>query len=81
MFRDRTLQLCSAVCHTGLDLSAVNYRSIVTNRIKSSFIAGGQLRNDSDAVGDFEFGRDSRALFSAQPENIFVVKVNYWLNH
>lgn len=33
MYRDRTLQLCSAVCHTGLAKSAVNYRTVSTNSI------------------------------------------------
>ncbi len=28
----------------------------------------------------FDFGRDQRALWDTQPDNIFVLKVNYWLN-
>ena len=27
---------------------------------------------------DFDFGRDRQALFRAQPDNIFLVKMNYW---
>lgn len=34
--RDRTLQLCSAVCHTGLALNSVNPRAISTNSIATS---------------------------------------------
>ena len=34
----------------------------------------------SATVGDFEFGRDAGALFRIQPDNIFMVKMNYWLN-
>jgi hypothetical protein len=34
----------------------------------------------NDQVGDFDLGRDSRALFEIQPDNIFMIKVNYWLN-
>jgi hypothetical protein len=30
-------------------------------------------------VGDFRFGRDRHELFAARPDNIFLVKVNYWL--
>jgi hypothetical protein len=33
-----------------------------------------------DRVGSFDFGRDSRDLFRIEPDNIFMVKVNYWLN-
>jgi hypothetical protein len=29
-------------------------------------------------VGEFDFGRDRRALFDAQPDNILLFKVNYW---
>jgi hypothetical protein len=29
--------------------------------------------------GSFEFDRDRSALFSAHPDNIFLVKLNYWL--
>jgi hypothetical protein len=30
-------------------------------------------------VGDFDFTRDRQALFTAHPDNIFVVKMNYYL--
>ena len=30
-------------------------------------------------IGDFAFSRDRRALFSAHPDNVFLVKVSYWL--
>ncbi|HEU0053236.1 MAG TPA: DUF5916 domain-containing protein, partial [Longimicrobium sp.] len=33
-----------------------------------------------DGYGDFRFGRDRRELFNARPDNVFVIKVNYWLN-
>jgi hypothetical protein len=33
-----------------------------------------------DRVGNFDFSRDSRDLFRIQPDNIFMLKVNYWLN-
>ena len=44
------------------------------------FVAWQQSRSAIDAVGDFSFARDRRALFSARPDNIILVKLNYWLN-
>ncbi|MGQ0764804.1 MAG: DUF5916 domain-containing protein [Gemmatimonadota bacterium] len=44
------------------------------------YLAWQQSRRDEAAVGDFDFGRDRRALFRAHPDNIFLVKVSYWLN-
>ena len=43
------------------------------------YAAWQQSRADlASGVGDFEFGRDRRALFDAQPDNIFVLKASYW---
>ncbi len=40
-----------------------------------------QLREeDLPGVGDFDFGRDSRALADTPPQNIFLFKINYWLS-
>lgn len=39
-----------------------------------------QSRHDVGQVGDFDFGRDRDALIGTRPDNIFLVKVNYWLN-
>ena len=33
-----------------------------------------------DGVGEFRLGRDGRALFGLKPDNVFAVKVTYWLN-
>jgi len=44
------------------------------------YVAWQQSREDVDGVGDFSFGRDRRALLATRPDNIFLVKVNYWLN-
>jgi hypothetical protein len=33
-----------------------------------------------DQVGRIQFEKEARALFGIKPENIFMVKVNYWLN-
>ena len=39
-----------------------------------------QSRSDTDPFGDLDIGRDRRALFSAEPNNVFLIKVNYWLS-
>jgi len=44
------------------------------------YLAWQQSRQSYDPIDDFDFGRDRRALFSAQPDNIFVIKASYWLN-
>jgi hypothetical protein len=45
------------------------------------FVVWTQARERSAArgVGNFDFGRDRRELFGAHPDNIFLIKVNYWL--
>jgi uncharacterized protein DUF5916/cellulose/xylan binding protein with CBM9 domain len=44
------------------------------------YVAWQQQRADMAPYGDFALGRDRRALFRARPDDIFVVKINYWLN-
>jgi len=44
------------------------------------YLAWQQTRNNFEPVGDFAFGRDVDALFGARPDNIFLLKVSYWLN-
>ncbi len=65
-----------------------NFRSLRGNAVlrwewqpgSTLFVAWQQVRTDLAAgVGDFDLGRDRRALFGARPDNIFVLKVNYWL--
>lgn len=41
---------------------------------RESFAAG------TAGIGDLDLGRDRRALFGAAPDNVIVIKVNYWLN-
>jgi len=36
--------------------------------------------SDFARVGDFDFSRDVDALFRAKADNVFLVKLNYWLN-
>jgi hypothetical protein len=44
------------------------------------FVAWQQTREDFAPVGTFDLPVDARALFAASPDNILVIKVNYWLN-
>jgi len=66
-----------------------NFRSLRGNAVlrwewrpgSTLFLAWQQVRSDyALGLGDFDFGRDRTALFDAQPDNIFVLKINYWLN-
>ena len=43
------------------------------------FFVWTQQRAGSDAFGDIDFGRDSRALVADRPDNVFLVKATYWL--
>jgi hypothetical protein len=36
--------------------------------------------SDQEGLGNFDFSRDVDALFGAKSDNIFLVKVNFWLN-
>ena len=44
------------------------------------YLAWQQRREDFADVGDFKFDRDRQALFEARPDDIFLLKVNYWLS-
>ncbi|HVF39424.1 MAG TPA: DUF5916 domain-containing protein, partial [Gemmatimonadaceae bacterium] len=44
------------------------------------YLAWQQTRGSFQPLGNFELGRDFDRLFLAQPDNIFLVKVSYWLN-
>lgn len=44
------------------------------------YLAWQQTRNTFQPRGDFEFGRDIDGLFGARPDNVFLMKVSYWLN-
>jgi hypothetical protein len=43
------------------------------------FVVWTQDRASEEGVGDFDFGRDRRALFDSPANHVFLVKVNYWL--
>jgi hypothetical protein len=43
------------------------------------YVAWQQSRRREMPFGDFDFERDGRKLFAIRPDNIFVVKMSYWL--
>jgi len=51
------------------------WQQVRSERLVAS--AGGSVDR---TVGSFEPGRDARALFQIKPENIFMLKMTYWLN-
>ncbi len=64
-----------------------NFRSLRGNAVlrweyrpgSTLFLVWNQVRSDAVGVGDFDFTRDRQALFNAHPDNIFVVKMNYYI--
>ena len=66
-----------------------NFRSLRGNAVvRWEYRPGSTLffvwtRSSSDVasyVGDFAFSRDADALFTAKADNVFLVKMNWWLN-
>ena len=43
------------------------------------YVVWNQTRNDQVPFGNFDFNRDRQALFRAHPDNVFLVKFNYYL--
>ena len=64
-----------------------NFRSLRGNAVlrweyrpgSTVFLVWTQSRTSSEQRGDFRFSRDRSALFEARPDNVFLVKVNYWV--
>ena len=45
------------------------------------YLAWQQVRADyAQGIGDFDLNRDRQALFEASPDNVFVLKINYWIS-
>jgi hypothetical protein len=63
-----------------------NFRSLRGNAVlrweyrpgSTLFFVWQQQRAGFDPIGTFDFSRDSRGVFDAPPDNVFVVKVSYW---
>ena len=64
-----------------------NFRSLRGNAVlrweyrpgSTIFAVWQQLRSDSRSFGNFDFGRDARAIFDAPATNVFLVKASYWI--
>ena len=64
-----------------------NFRSLRGNAVlrweyrpgSTLYLVWTQSRADQSPLGNFDFTRDRRALFALHPDNIFLVKVSYWL--
>lgn len=64
-----------------------NYRSLRGNAVmrwewrpgSTLFLVWQQNRSARDEIGDFDLGRDAGTLLHARPENVFQVKMSYWL--
>jgi hypothetical protein len=71
-----------------VDKSDFNLRSLRGNAVlrwewrpgSTVFFAWQQMRQQVGDHGDFNFNRDRRALFRAAPDNVFLVKLSYWVN-
>jgi hypothetical protein len=70
--------------------SPLNVRSLRGNAVlrwewlagSTLYLAWQQSRENDLERGDFDFhfGRDRRAVFDSRPDNVFLLKVSYWLN-
>ena len=64
-----------------------NFRSLRGNAVvrwefrpgSTLYLVWTQSRSATEAVGNFDLSRDVDALFAAKPDNIFLVKMSYWL--
>jgi hypothetical protein len=64
-----------------------NFRSLRGNAVfrweympgSTLYLAWTHSRSGSEAIGDFDFGRDRDALLATKPDNIFLVKATWWL--
>jgi len=64
-----------------------NVRSLLGNAVfrweyrpgSTLFFVWSQSRSSSEATGEFSLQHDESQLFRAKPDNIFLVKMNWWL--
>ena len=64
-----------------------NYRSLRGTAVmrweyrpgSTLFVVWNQMRSDQVGFGNFDFNRDRQALFRAHPDNVFLVKLNYYI--
>jgi len=53
---------------------------LVWQQRRINSVTGSDAYGDHEWVGRFDLSRDGSDMFGIAPDNIFVVKVNYWLN-
>ena len=53
---------------------------LVWQQTRSLQLEGSQFDAAGGGVGDFDFAHDSAELFKLRPDNVFLIKVNFWLN-
>ncbi len=64
-----------------------NYRSLRGNAVlrweyspgSALFLVWTQSREDIESAGDFQFGRSVDRIANVKPDNIFMLKLSYWL--
>lgn len=64
-----------------------NFRSLRGNAVlrwewragSTMYLAWQQQRSSFDVLDDFDLARDRRALFASVPDNVVILKVNYWI--
>jgi hypothetical protein len=64
-----------------------NFRSLRGNAVlrweyrpgSTLFLVWQQQRSENKPYGDFDLSRDSGAIFDGRPDNIFLIKMTYWL--
>ncbi len=65
-----------------------NFKSLRVNAVyrwewrlgSTLYVVWTEQRENTRDPGTFRFGRDARALFRAAPDDVFLVKVSYWLS-
>lgn len=53
---------------------------LVWQQVRSERARPGAVVDSSNPIGEFDLDRDASALFRIKPENVFMVKMTYWLN-
>ena len=53
---------------------------LVWQQSRISSLEGDGVNGTDPWIGDFDLGRDMSDMFATPADNIFVIKVNYWLN-
>lgn len=71
----------------GIGKPDFNYRSLRGNAVlrweyspgSALFLVWTQSREDLETTGDFQFGRSVDRIVNMKPDNIFMLKLSYWL--